>query len=104
MRKIGNQGITRHNFSTMPRNKSEASNQLELYKLITEKQRIQQELAFIEQQTGVLKQRLSILKTQINSTENNIHQLRQIESVVPPVAQPKILFETKKYQTFEIEY
>ncbi|MCC5617694.1 gas vesicle protein [Nostoc sp. CHAB 5836] len=104
MKKIGNQGIIRHKVSTMPRNKSEASNQLELYKLITEKQRIQQELAFIEQQTGLLKQRLLTLQSQINSTESNIHQSRQFESAVPPVARPKTLFETKKYQTFEIEY
>ncbi|MEH1869799.1 MAG: gas vesicle protein [Nostoc sp.] len=106
MRKVRNQGIIRPKISTMPRNQSEASNQLELYKLITEKQRIKQELAFIEQRTVLLKQRLSTLQVQIDTTEKNIKHLRSSESEVqvPPVARPKIFFETQNYQAFDIEY
>ncbi|MHC5859742.1 gas vesicle protein [Nostoc sp.] len=88
----------------MPRNQSEASNQLELYKLITEKQRIKQELAFIEQRKGLLTKRLSILQTQIDTTDDNIKHFRNSESRVPPVARPKIFFETNNYKAFDIEY
>ncbi|WP_392535575.1 gas vesicle protein [Nostoc sp. C117] len=88
----------------MPRNQSEASNQLELYKLITEKQIIKQELAFIEQRKGLLTQRLTTLQTQIDTTENNIKKIRHSESDIPPVARPKIFFEATNYQTFEVEY
>lgn len=104
MKKIRNQGIIRPKISTMPRNQSEASNQLELYKLITEKQRIKQELAFIDQRKWLLTKRLSTLQNQIDTTENNIKHLRDSKSVIPPVARPKIFFETNNYQTFEIEY
>ena len=103
MRKIRNQGIIRPKISTMPRNQSEASNQLELYKLITEKQRIKQELAFIEQRRGLLTQRLTTLQTQIDTTENNIKKIRNSEDV-PPLARQKIFFENTNYQTFEVEY
>jgi flagellar biosynthesis chaperone FliJ len=104
MRKIRNQGIIRPKISTMPRTQSEASNQLELYKLITEKQRIKQELAFIEQRKVLLTKRLSTLQNQIDTTENNIKHLRNAESEVPPVARPKIFVETNNYRAFDIEY
>ncbi|WP_335029999.1 gas vesicle protein [Nostoc sp.] len=104
MRKIRNQGIIRPKISTMPRNQSEASNQLELYKLITEKQRIKQELAFIEQRKGLLTKRLSILQTQIDTTDDNIKHFRNSESRVLPAARPKIFFETNNYKAFDIEY
>jgi flagellar biosynthesis chaperone FliJ len=104
MRKIRSQGIIRPKISTMPRNQSEGSNQLELYKLITEKQRIKQELAYIEQRKGLLAKRLTTLQTQIDTTENNIKQLRNAESRVTPVARPKIFVETNSYQAFDIEY
>jgi phage shock protein A len=104
MRKIRNQGMIRPKITTMPRNQSEASNQLELYKLVTEQQRIKQELAFIEQRSVLLKQRLCTLKTQIDTTDNNIKQLRHSESTVPAITRPKTFFQTNNYQTFEIEY
>ncbi|MEH1930542.1 gas vesicle protein [Nostoc sp.] len=88
----------------MPRNNSEASRQLELYKLITEKQRIKQELAFIEQRKGVLTQRLTTLQTEIDTTDHNIKHLRNAESRVTPVARPKIFAETNSYRSFDIEY
>ncbi|MEH1922799.1 gas vesicle protein [Nostoc sp.] len=85
----------------MPRNQSEASNQLELYKLITEKQRIKQELVFIDQRKVILTKRLSTLQGQIDATDNNIKHFRNSES---PVARPKIFFETNNYKAFDIEY
>lgn len=104
MKKIRNRGAIRPKVTTMPRSKSEASNQLELYKLVTEQQRIKQELNFIEQRTVLLKQRLITLKTQIEDTERNIQNLRGIEAKNSPVSRPQIFFESNNYQTFDIEY
>ncbi|MBU7582149.1 MAG: gas vesicle protein [Nostoc sp. TH1S01] len=106
MKKIRNRGIIRPKITTMPRNKSEASSQLELYKLVTERQRIKQELAFIEQRTILLKQRLGTLENQISTTETNIKNLRNSEPQVSSQSTiPKIIFESSNsYQTFEFEY
>ncbi|ABA19697.1 conserved hypothetical protein [Trichormus variabilis ATCC 29413] len=104
MTKVRNRGIIRPKITTMPRTKSEASSQLELYKLVTEQQRIKQELAFIEQRTVLLKQRLSTLKTQIEGTERSINNLRHPEAKPSRIALPKIFRETNNYQAFDIEY
>ncbi|MEA5567676.1 MULTISPECIES: gas vesicle protein [unclassified Anabaena] len=105
MKKIRNRGAIRPKITTMPRSKSESSHQLELYKLVTEQQRIKQELEFIEQRTVLLKQRLITLKIQIEDTEKSIHHLRSPESHVPIIiARTKIVFEPNTYQAFDIEY
>jgi len=105
MKNIRNRGFIRPKITTMPRSKSEASSQLELYKLVTEQQRIKQELQFIEQRTALLKQRLSSLKKQIAETEKDINKLRQSDSRPPQLPKrPHIFFETSNYQPFEIEY
>jgi prefoldin subunit 5 len=49
----------------MPRKQSEADQQLELYKLITEKQRIQEKLEMMERQIQQLKSRLTFVTDQI---------------------------------------
>ncbi len=104
MKTFRNRGNIRPKITTMPRNKCEAYSQLELYKLVTEQQRIKQELQFIEQRTAMLKQRLSNLKTQIAETEATINNLRSPEAKMPQIlARPPICFESN-YQTFEIEY
>ncbi|AUS99989.1 gas vesicle protein [Nostoc sp. CENA543] len=105
MKKTRNRGAIRPKVTTMPRSKSEASNQLELYKLVTEQQRIKQELNFIEQRTVLLKQRLITLQTQIEGTERNIQNLRSSDTnTYPSISYPQIPFESNNYQTFEIEY
>lgn len=67
--------IIRAKVSTMPRNHSDASSQLELYKMVTEKQRIQRELCYIKERSTVLKQRLEILSSQIEDTEKTIKKI-----------------------------
>lgn len=105
MKNFQNRGTIRPKVTTMPRNKSEASSQLELYKLVTEQQRIKQELQFIEQRTVMLKQRLNTLKTQIADTETTINKLRQPDlKTTQKLVRPSIFFESQNYQTFEIEY
>ncbi|BAY27779.1 hypothetical protein NIES2100_76050 [Calothrix sp. NIES-2100] len=105
MKIIRNRGSIRPKVTTMPRSKSEASSQLELYKLVTEQQRIKQELQFIEQRTVLLKQRLGSLKNQIAETETVINKLRHADSRPSSLPKrPNIFFEAKNYQAFEIEY
>lgn len=97
--------IIRAKVSTMPRNHSDASSQLELYKMVTEKQRIQRELCYIKERSTVLKQRLEILSSQIEDTEKTIKKLRQPQpSVTQNILSTNTFIESNNYQTFEIEY
>ncbi|MDZ8262865.1 gas vesicle protein [Nostoc sp. ChiQUE01b] len=77
MKHIRNGGLNRPKISTMPRLKSEASEQLKLYKMVSDRQRIQQELKFMTERLEQLKQHLSDLDTQIQQTELSIQNLRQ---------------------------
>jgi peptidoglycan hydrolase CwlO-like protein len=105
MRNVRNPGIIRAKVSTMPRNQSDASSQLELYKMVTEKQRIQRELCYIKERTNVLQQRLDILNSQIEDTEKTIKKLRQPQpSATQNIVSPNTFVESNNYQTFEIEY
>ena len=100
------QGPIKPKISTMPRNKSEASQQLELYKLITEQQRIQKELKFMEQRTQQLKNRLMVLVHQIESTEQNIQDLRQANPGFPKMiyhSKPAAV-QSSNFQAFDLEY
>ena len=98
-------GHIRPKISTMPRNNSEASKQLELYKLVTEKQRIQQELVFMEQRTQQLKQRLAVLDNQINSTEKSIQDSRKpVPTSVKNTTRSQFAVETSNFQTYYLEY
>ena len=105
MKNIRNRGLIRAKVSTMPRNKSDASSQLELYKMVTEKQRIQRELYGIKERMFVLQKRLDVLNHQIEETEKTIHRLRQPHSTtVQNISQKKDTSEPHNYHTFEIEY
>lgn len=64
----------------MPRIKSETSEQLKLYKMVSDRQRIQQEVKFLAERMEQLKQHLSDLDTQIEETEQSIQTLRQSSS------------------------
>jgi predicted nucleic acid-binding Zn-ribbon protein len=102
---IRKRGTIRAKVSTMPRNQSDASSQLELYKMVTEKQRIQRELYGIKDRMFVLQQRLDVLNNQIEETEKNIHKLRQPHSItVKNIVQTNKSTEPHTYHTFEIEY
>ena len=69
--------LNRPKISTMPRLKSETSEQLKLYKMVSDKQRVQQELKFMAERMEQLKQQLNHLDTQIEETERSIKNLRQ---------------------------
>lgn len=100
-----NRSIIRPKISTMPRPKSDASSQLDLYKMITEKQRIQRDMYCIKERMIVLQQRLDVLNEQIETTEKTINRLRQPNSNIEQNIMPSHTYvESSNYQTFEIEY
>ncbi|TRU22386.1 MAG: gas vesicle protein [Microcystis aeruginosa Ma_SC_T_19800800_S464] len=100
----------RSKISTMPRKQSEADHQLELYKLITEKQRIQEKLEMMERQIQQLKNRLTFVTEQIETTEQSIQNLRTANppSVAKKPDSPKTVTHSSNnssnFQAFYLEY
>ncbi|AVQ71565.1 gas vesicle protein [Microcystis sp. MC19] len=100
----------RSKISTMPRKQSEADQQLELYKLITEKQRIQEKLEMMERQIKQLKSRLTFVTDQIEITEQSIQNMRTVNppSVAKKPDSPKTVAQSSNnssnFQAFYLEY
>jgi uncharacterized protein YaaN involved in tellurite resistance len=63
--------------STMPRRASEASSYLDLYKLVIEKDRLQQELETIEHRKVQIHERLETLTQQIDGLKAKAEELGQ---------------------------
>ncbi|CBN55885.1 MULTISPECIES: hypothetical protein [Kamptonema] len=97
-------GTIRPKISTMPRPKTEASMQLELYKLAMEKQRIQQELRVLEQRKQQLQERLIIVNNEVVEVEKKTIELRLGVPDVPQSATPNTIADSKKLDTFYLEY
>ncbi|HEY9750894.1 MAG TPA: hypothetical protein V6C63_19590 [Allocoleopsis sp.] len=79
------QGPIRPKISTMPRQRTEATVYLDVYKLVVERKRLQQELQKIEQRSQQINQRMTQLDQQIAELEAVLQQLR---SGVAPEARP----------------
>lgn len=89
--------------STMPRSRSEATVHLELYKLLVEKQRLQQELDTLEQRQQQIHERLAVLNTQVTELE--------VAKLEKPVTRPTSVnptstnsAEQSPFDTFLLEY
>ncbi|MGP1375065.1 MAG: hypothetical protein ACTS3T_19710 [Almyronema sp.] len=67
----------------MPRQRSEASNYLSLYKLTVEKKRLQRERVLLDQRCQQIDTRLSELNAQIQQLERSTQQLRQPQTQSP---------------------
>lgn len=121
MAKIHARGTIHPKISTMPRTTSEASEQLELYKLVTKRQRIEQEMLLMQQRMEQLTEELTELKNQIETKEKNIQRLRQLPpgytelkqpirrspqppSAAKPKTKPETASESSKYDTFYLEF
>ncbi|MBR8841187.1 MAG: gas vesicle protein [Stigonema ocellatum SAG 48.90 = DSM 106950] len=97
--------VIRPKVTTMPRNRTEASTQLEIYKIVTERQRIQREMHSIKERIIPLQNKLNVLNYQIAETEKNINQLRHNDSNFgQSVIHRNIFIESKNYQNFDMEY
>lgn len=111
MKTIRTSSAAYRRLSTMPRPQTEASKQLELYKKLTVRQRLQEELQLIEQRAQDLKQQLTTVDREIMQSEATIRRLRQASSNsehktdTPNVSESvKRVRQSKQYQTFHLEY
>jgi predicted nucleic acid-binding Zn-ribbon protein len=76
MRRQFTKGRIQPKISTMPRQKSEAAAFLDIYKLVIEKRRLQQELQSLDQRRQQICDRLSVLESQVDRLETQAHYLR----------------------------
>ncbi|MGF1498378.1 MAG: hypothetical protein ACFB8W_16380 [Elainellaceae cyanobacterium] len=67
----------RPKISSMPRQKSEAAAFLDIYKLVVEQKRLQQELVSMEQRQQQITQRLAVIERQVAHLEQQADHLRQ---------------------------
>lgn len=107
MRRLAQSRI-RPKVSTMPRQASESAAFLDIYKLVIEKKRLQQELQGMEQRRQQILDRLEILEGQVAGLEQTAHHLRQPSpiSVTPKISQPPTVpFMTDEtLETLFLEY
>jgi chromosome segregation ATPase len=106
MNHLPSRGPIRPKISTMPRPQSEASLQLDIYKLVMEKQRIQAELRLIEQREKQLKQRLNVVENTIADTEKKVQDFRSLNNAEPDKLKTRsqALPQAKSLKTFYLEY
>ncbi|MCU0565471.1 MAG: hypothetical protein MUF49_02615 [Oculatellaceae cyanobacterium Prado106] len=85
MRRKANKGQIRPKISTMPRQQTEAAAYLDIYKLVIEKKRLQQELTDIDQRRQQICDRLTVLNQQVTTLEQSAHQLQNSTTIEPKV-------------------
>jgi len=106
MNHLPSRGPIRPKISTMPRPQSEASLQLDIYKLVMEKQRIQAELRLIEQREKQLKQRLNVVENTIADTEKKVQDFRSLNNADQDKLKTRspAFPQAKSMKTFYLEY
>lgn len=91
--------------STLPRQHSQATAHLEIYKLLVEKRRLQQELETIDQRRHQILERLSVLNGQVTALDTGADPVREsdgqpVSSCPNPFKQP----EDHGFETLFLEY
>jgi chromosome segregation ATPase len=110
MRPPLSQSPNRPKVSTLPRQKTEASAYLDIYKLVSEKKRLQQELEQVEQRRDRILKRLETLETQVQDLEQTAQTLRIEGEEEPQKAGKPAAIATVKppqpdsFSTFYLEY
>lgn len=84
MRRSQFRGTIRPKISTMPRKKSEAAAFLDIYKLVVEKKRLQEELEGMDERRWQICDRIAVLTTQIAGLEGSVQALRAEEAAAQP--------------------
>lgn len=74
--------------STMPRQQSESSHYLNIYKLTIEKRRLRQELQSLDKRRDRLESRLEVLEREIEALDDQAHHLRQPSTSQPSLSEP----------------
>lgn len=101
------QGPIRPKISTMPRQQTEASVYLDVYKLVVERKRLQQELQKIEQRSHQINQRMTQLDQQIADLEGTLQQMRSEVAPAPearPLAAPVKTEPPEAFDMLFLEY
>ncbi len=104
MRPPLSQSPIRPKVSTLPRQKTEASAYLDIYKLVSEKKRLQHELEQVEQRRDRILKRLEVLETQVQGLEQTAQQLRLDTEVRPSAIAVSKVTQSDPYNTFFLEY
>lgn len=119
MRRNLAKGRIQPKISTMPRQQSEAAAFLDIYKLVIEKKRLQQELESMDQRRQQILTRLEALNSQVATLENSAHQMRDpatapntaasttvssVRSRTKPAAKPASNAEVETFETFFLDY
>jgi predicted nucleic acid-binding Zn-ribbon protein len=95
--------------STMPRQQTEATVYLDVYKLVVERKRLQQEQQKIEQRSQQIGQRLAQLDQQITSLEATLQQMRsealpEARSEAPPLPSQTPATQPDAFDMLFLEY
>jgi len=96
--------------STMPRQRTEAAAFLDIYKLVIERKRLQQELENMEQRRQQITSRLAALDVQVAELEQTAHEMRsQVDSAstalkITPKKPKESLLQPEDFETFFLEY
>jgi predicted nucleic acid-binding Zn-ribbon protein len=91
--------ITTPKISTMPRQQTEATVYLDVYKLVVERRRLEQERQKIEQRSQQINQRLTQLDQQIVVLETTLQQMR---SGIVPETRPIPPAASSQPETFDM--
>lgn len=88
----------------MPRSQTEAAAYLEIYKLVNEKKRLQQELELLDQRRERIQKRLEVLNVQVLELEQDAHQLRDAVPAVMGLSKSIQTTISSDFNTIFLEY
>ncbi|WP_421657050.1 hypothetical protein [Leptothermofonsia sp. ETS-13] len=98
------QGQIRPKVSTLPRQKTEAAAYLDIYKLVNERKRLQQELEMLEQRRDRIQQRLTTIESQVAQLEETARSLKDsIPLETNPIKRDQAI-ATASFNTLFLEY
>jgi chromosome segregation ATPase len=103
MRRHLAQANIRPKISTMPRQKTEAAAFLDIYKLVIEKKRLQQELQTMDERRLQIQKRLVVLESQVSGLEQSVQHMRD-EEANPTPPQAKAAIAPPASGTFDMEF
>lgn len=96
--------------STMPRQTSEASHYLDIYKLTVEKRRLKRELEDLAKRQKRIQERLSLIDQQVATLEGSAQRLREPgnpsepNSIIYPPSQASQPEEADDFGTMTLDY
>lgn len=92
-------GLIRPKISTMPRQKTESTTYLSIYKLSVEKKRLEDELQHLEARKAQIEQRLTTLHQDIATLKASVPEDQAV-----PTPSPQKLLKEQGFETIFLEY